>query len=90
MRDALQLGAVLADLGLTIAADAAAVQLYVEQRAAVLRHVAGQPGYEEAVRAEGMNVALYALGRAIDEADALDAKIVNVLTTVLALTIRLL
>lgn len=86
----IDLGAIAADLGVDFSKNASEVQQYLNRRALSLQGAVGQPGYEVALRAEGMNVALFATGLAIDEADKIDQTILNVLTTVLAIAIRAL
>lgn len=84
------LAGVLADIGVSIATSAIEVQRYANQRAEHLATILGQPGYQEALHAEGLNVALFAAGKEIEEADKLDAKLVHVLTTALAVMVRVL
>lgn len=80
----------LGDLGVEIARQADDVADYVNARAAVLALASGQPGYSEALAAESVNVALFALGLDIRAADQLDERTVTVVRTILALGVRAL
>lgn len=60
--------------------NAASVAAYAAQRAAHLATIFGEPGFDEAVKAEIQNVALEAGIAAVDSADAADARIVGIIT----------
>lgn len=82
-----QLGQDLADMlvaqahqaGSDLRIDLESVRAYAAERMAHLATCVGQPGYFEAVEAEAHSVALEAAGRAIDQADASDARLVGII-----------
>ena len=84
---AILLGA-LTDLGVEIVQHSDAVVAYTKERTAFLAGIAGEAGYREALKAEAVNVALFALGVEIAEADALDAAVVRTFHTILAVGVR--
>jgi hypothetical protein len=90
MTDEASLLQVAQDLGLTFTTSSKDVVGYMALVAEELAAITHEPGYSEALVAEGHNVALYALGRDIDAADAADRALVNTLTTVLAIGVRML
>ena len=81
---------VIADLGVQLGKDSEAVRMYSQQRTEALAVIVYEPGYSEALKAEGLNVALFAAGRVIDTADAADAALVQTMTTMLAIAVRVL
>lgn len=64
------------------------ITTYAAERTAYLSTLVGQPGFEEAVRAERDNVALKAGISAVKTADAADARIVGIIQGVLFLGAR--
>lgn len=64
------------------------ITAYAAERTAFLSTLVGQPGFEEAVRAERDNVALKAGISAVKTADAADARIVGIIQGVLFLGAR--
>lgn len=68
------------DVGADLKTDATDLQAYIATRLANLAVAVGQPGYSDALTAERDAVALKVAGRAIDEADATDARILGVIT----------
>lgn len=65
-----------------------AVAAYAAERTAYLSTLVGQPGFEEAVRAERDNVALKAGLTAVATADAADARLIGIIQGVLFLGAR--
>jgi hypothetical protein len=88
--EALVLVGTLGDLGVEIARQGADVTDYVQARAAALALASGQPGYSEALAAESVNVALFALGLDIRAADQIDERTMTVFRTILAFGVRAL
>lgn len=84
---------VLADtadrLGVSLG-DLDAVRGYAAERMLHLSGIVDEPGYLEALRAEGLNVALMAAGAAVDAADAIDRELVGVVTGLLGMGARAL
>lgn len=72
------------DAGVELKEDIESVRAYAAERMAHLATCVGQPGYLEAVRAEAESVALESAGRAIDQADASDARLVSIIQGALA------
>lgn len=66
------------------------VALYAQERATHLSLLVGQPGFEEAVRAERDNVALRGGISVVQLADAVDARIVGAIQGVLSIGARAL
>lgn len=58
---------------------AAELQMSTER----LAELAGEPGYEEALRAEALTLAMLAAGRTVELADEADARLIGLLTQVL-------
>lgn len=63
---------------------------YAAARAKHLSKLVGQPGFDEALEAERDNVMMRATLQLVDEADAADARLLNLLHGALALAARLL
>jgi hypothetical protein len=72
------------DAGVELGKAKADVTLYAQERAAHLQTIAGQPGFDEALRAEANAVIIFAANRAVDLADAQDAKVWGVIFGLLA------
>jgi hypothetical protein len=73
-----------AETGQQLRFDSANLAAYTAERAAWLATLAGQPGFDEAMIAERDNALLRAGIAAVDNADALDNRIVGIVTTVLS------
>lgn len=71
--------------GSSLKDDLDSVRAYAAERMAHLATCVGQPGYLEAVEAEAQNVAMEAAARAIDQADAADARAVAIIQGALAI-----
>lgn len=78
------------ETGRDLRGNLAAVTLYAAERTAYLSTLVGQPGFEEAVRAERDNVALKGGIASVKAADAADARIVGIIQGVLFLGARAL
>lgn len=65
-------------LGMNLAGDAQAWRIYAAERMLHLSTILAEPGYQEAVVTEAVNVALKAAGAAVDNADALDRELIGV------------
>lgn len=72
------------EAGKNLADDLNAVRDYAATRMAHLSTIAAEPGFRQALIAERDNVALMAAGRAIDEGDAFDARLVGIVEGALA------
>lgn len=69
----------LQETGVSLKASSAEVAVYAAGRAAFLSTIIGQPGFEQAVIAERDNVALFAGIAAVNQAVAVQARIVGVI-----------
>lgn len=76
--------------GVDLAASGRDLALYANERAAELVAAAGEPGYDRALDAARDAVLLYAAGRAVDAADAADARLIGVVEAGLAVATRAL
>ena len=76
------------ETGVNLKISAAALALYTTERAAALSLAIGQPGFEEAVRAERDNVALKGGISAVLQGDAADARFVGLIQGALGLAAR--
>lgn len=78
-----ELGKLLSDAvketGQDLKGDLQVVTAYAAERTAVLATLVGQPGFEEAVRAERDNVALKAGIASVAAADAFDQRVVGII-----------
>ncbi len=79
----------LKDQGLEFRDQGRALQTFAAQRAAHLAALVGQPGFEQAVRAEADSVALEAAKHAVRAGDATDARIAGIIQGVLSIGLRL-
>lgn len=70
--------------------DQAELAAYVDQRQLHLAAIAGEPGYDEAVEAEAINVALFAAGQHVSRADAMDRELLGIARTGLLIAVRVL
>lgn len=70
--------------------NAESVARYAAARAAHLAKIIGEPGYDEAVKAEIQNVALEAGIAAVDSADAADVRVVSLIEGALKIGIAAL
>ena len=77
-------------LGITLKEGSEEIQAYAAERMLHLSSIVDEPGYSEALVAEGINVALMAAGEAVEAADAVDAELVGFVTGALALGARAL
>ena len=88
-----QLGVVLEDAlrdaGVDLQKTGAALREYVAERMLHLATITGEPGYAEALQAEGQAVVLFAANRAIDAADAMDARVLGIVEGLLRAGARL-
>lgn len=75
----------VAETGAHLQKTAAEVAEYAADRARHLSTLFGQPGFQEAVRAERDNVALYAGIRSLEEGEATDARLSGILQGALAM-----
>jgi hypothetical protein len=73
------------ETGRTLQQSATDVAAYAASRAAHLATIAGQPGFEEALRAERNAVAMFAGLSATAEADRADQRIVGIIHGALAI-----
>lgn len=84
-----QLGDLLTDaaaeMGHQLQGELAEVTAYAAQRTTHLSTIVGQPGFDQALRAERDAVALKAGIGAVHSADAADARIVGIIQGVLAI-----
>lgn len=80
--------ATAARLGVTFNTGHGVIRDYVAGRLAVLAVIVDEPGFEEALQAEGINAALVAAGEAVDAADALDKELVAFATGMLTMAAR--
>ena len=78
------------ETGRDLKANLAEVTLYAAERTAYLSTLVGQPGFEEAVRAERDNVTLKSGIASVKAADAADARVVGIIQGVLFLGARAL
>lgn len=77
-------------LGIQLTADTDELRQYAAARMLHLSAIVDEPGYTEALVAEGMNVALKAAGTAVDAADAVDRELLGFVTGALAIGARAL
>lgn len=80
----------LKSAGSSLKDDLEAVRAYAAERMAHLAKCVGEPGYLEAVKAEAQNVAMEAAARAIDQADATDARLLGIIQGALAIASKAL
>jgi hypothetical protein len=80
-----QLEAVLRETGGQLKRSTAEVAAYAAERAAHLARIVGQPGFEEAVKAERDSVALYSGVNVTNNADAADNRIIGLIQGSIAL-----
>lgn len=78
------------EAGRELTSDLTEVKDYAAARMQHLSTIVGEPGFREALIAERDNVALKAAGRAINRADAFDARILGVVEGALAIGSRAL
>lgn len=78
------------ETGRELASDLDEIRVYTASRMAHLAAIAGEPGFREALVAERDNVALKAAGRAINRADAVDARLVGMVEGALGIASRAL
>jgi hypothetical protein len=71
----------------SIKGDLQQIAAYANQRLAHLRSIVNEPGYRRAVIAERDSIALQAAGRAIDQADAADARLVGIIDGAISIAI---
>jgi hypothetical protein len=71
----------------SIKGDLQQVAAYANQRLAHLRSIVNEPGYRRAVIAERDSIALQAAGRAIDQADAADAKLIGIIDGAISIAV---
>lgn len=74
---AAHLKTIAAEIGTELGASLAELRVYIAQRLAHLNLIKLEPGFREAVIAERDSIALVAAGRAVDAADATDARIIG-------------
>lgn len=77
-------------LGVELSENLDEVRRYASERMLHLSSIVDEPGYSEALVAEGINVALQAAGEAVDSADALDRELLGIITGALAIGARAL
>ena len=77
-----------ARMGLDLDGSAISVREYAADQVEALVLAFGEPGYERAVAAAGVNVALRAAGAAVSSADALDREFVGLVVGSLGMTVR--
>jgi len=77
-------------LGVELSENLDEVRRYASERMLHLSSIVDEPGYSEALVAEGINVALQAAGEAVDSADALDRELLGIVTGALAIGARAL
>lgn len=82
------LSSAIAATGASLKQSAAEVALFTAQRTAHLATLVGQPGFEEAVVAERNSVAMFAGIKAVEEADAADARLLGLIEGVLLVGAR--
>jgi len=75
----------LRETGMQLKQSAVDVAVYAAGRAAHLTTIVGQPGFDEALRAERDNVVLFAGVSAVRTADAADQRIVGLIWGALAI-----
>lgn len=80
----------LQELGHDLKVDADDLRLYAAQRLEVVKASAGEPNFREGLVAERDALALKAAGKAIDQADNVDARIWSVADTFLSVASRAL
>lgn len=80
----------VADTGATLEKSASEVAHYAAERADHLSSIVGEPGFDEAVKAERDNVALFAAMSAVENADAADARLKGMLQGALAMGAKLI
>lgn len=73
------------EAGKNLADDLNAVREYAAARMAHLSTIAAEPGFRQALIAERDSLALMAAGRAIDEGDAFDARLIGIVEGALAI-----
>ncbi len=78
------------EAGKELRIDLNALALYAQERAAHLATLAGQPGFELALRAERDNVTLRAGIAAVEQADATDQRIVGLIHGALGIAAKAL
>jgi hypothetical protein len=71
------------EAGRELASDLGEVRDYVAARMAHLSRTSAEPGFREALVAERDSIAMKAAGRAIDRADAFDARILGLVEGVI-------
>lgn len=77
-------------LGIELAGNAAEWRTYSAERLTHLSTIVEEPGFEEAVVAEGINVMLKAAGGSVDLADLADRELYGIITGGLAIAARAL
>lgn len=75
----------LEETGAQLSADAQEVVAYMDERAAHLSTLVGQPGFQMAVAAERDSVAIKASIEVMDNADAVDQRFVGLIQGALAI-----
>ena len=78
------------ETGRSLKASAVEVATYAADRAAYLATISGEPGFEQAVKAERDSVTLRAGIAAVAEADAIDQRVVGIIHTGLLIGARAL
>jgi len=76
-----------AEAGTTLSHDLKTVAAYASERVRHLTSIAAEPGFRLAVIAERDSIALMAAGRAIDQADATDARLIGIIDGALTIAV---
>lgn len=84
------LAATAGRLGVTLTADMKAIEAYSQVQMVRLAAAVDEPGYDQALEAAGLAVALRAAGEAVDRADAIDRELVGVAIGLLGMGARAL
>lgn len=79
-----------ARMGIELKQSDEAIRTYIAQRSLHLSTAVNQPGFEFAVRAEAVNVMLFAAGRSVVLADAADRELFGTIIGVLGTTATLI